>query len=135
MGILSAIGSRLREERLRLSLTLDELAVKAGAHANSLGNYENGKSPINMAMLLVLQDLGYDIGYVVTGLRSNGELGSGDTETLRLISLLSHREREAVMLFLYTLAGETVSHKDIMPKDRASLHAPAPRFTPAPKED
>lgn len=134
MGLLTAIGSRLREERLRMLLTLDDLAEKSGAHKNSLGNYENGKSPINVAMLLILERLGFDIGYVITGRRNDDDLGFGDTELLRLFGMLSHREREAVMALLGHLSGQTVSLSDSAPSGRSTLHDKRAGFAVPPQE-
>jgi transcriptional regulator with XRE-family HTH domain len=121
--ILAVIGNRLREERIRLFKTQEALADASGAARNSIKNYESGDTPINVALLLVLQDIGFDIGYVVTGRRSDGELGFGDSEILRLMSLLSHREREGVMALLFHLSGETVSHRDITSLRRSTLHS------------
>jgi transcriptional regulator with XRE-family HTH domain len=127
--ILAEIGSRLREERIRLFKTQEAMADASGAARNSIKNYESGDTPINVALLLVLQDLGFDIGYVVTGRRSEGELGMGDSEVVRLMSLLSHREREAVMQLLYTLTGETVLVRHIGPVGNiATLHEQRPGF-------
>jgi transcriptional regulator with XRE-family HTH domain len=134
MGILQPIGSRLREERLRMQLTLDDLAEKSGAHKNSLGNYENGKSPINVAMLLILQDIGFDLGYVITGRRSDGDLGFGDSELLRMFGMLSHREREGVVALVSHLSGQTVSLKDIgSVSNVGTLHDRQGEFKPKPE--
>ena len=132
--ILEPIGVRLREERLRLFKSIKDLSIAAGAHRNSIENYESGATPINVAMLLVLQDLGFDIGYVVTGRRTDGDLGFADSEILRLVSLLSRREREAVVALVSTLAGETVSLSDIGASSRTMVHEKMPTFTAKPED-
>lgn len=135
MGLLTAIGDRLREERIRIFKTVTAMADSLDINRKSIENYEAGRTPINVALLIVYEANGFDIGYIVTGKRSNGDLGFGDAELLRVFGLLSHREREAVMQFLYTLTGETVLLRDIGPVSNVrSLHENKPAFTSKPED-
>ena len=105
---LQEIGARLRSERIRLGHKQGELAELAGVHTNSISHYEGGDRPMNVAFLLVLRDLGIDIGYVVTGRRDDGSLGLTDKQLIEMFGLLSMREKEAVMSLLFHLTGRVV---------------------------
>lgn len=110
---LLAVGRRLREERLSKSLSLPAFGAIGGASDQSQGAYEAGKTPPNVEFLLRLADHGVDIGYVLTGNRNSGELSFEQKLLFELFGKLSAREREAVMLLLMTLAGQTTSVTDL----------------------
>lgn len=110
---MKGIGSRLREERINLGFTVDEWAEKVGSHKNSIGNYELGKSPINVALLLVMKDFGADIGYIVSGVRQGGTLGFLENEVVSALGQMSQREKEAVLQLAMTLAGRTLDADEL----------------------
>ena len=128
--LLGPLGDRLREERLRMSLKQEELAEKAGISKNSLGAYELGRTPINAMLLLILQDLGVDIAYVMTGKRANGSLGTAEASLLSMVGKLSVRERAAVFNLVSTLAGEAIGIEELQALSdlRATLHSPTRDF-------
>lgn len=129
-NLLGPLGERLREERLRLNLKQEDLADKAGTSKNSLAAYELGRTPINAMLLLVLQDLGVDIAYVVTGRRTAGGLNAADAQLLSMLGKLSVRERHAVFNLVSTLAGEAIGIDELqaMSDLRATLHSPTRDF-------
>lgn len=107
--VMKPIGERLRSERARLALSQGDFAEKCGIHKNSLRLYEQGERSPTLVLLLVFQDVGVDISYVLTGRRSDGTLGFSEQWHLDMLSKLSAREREAVFAVVATLAGEVVS--------------------------
>ena len=62
------MGIRLREERKRLGLTQSQLAEHGGVSLSSQKLYEKGRSPA-CAYLAVLDGIGVDVLYVLTGRR------------------------------------------------------------------
>jgi len=67
---LGTIGSRLRAERDRLSLSQEVFASKAGVHRRTQVNYEADERKPDAAYLAVIAEFGVDITYVVTGNRA-----------------------------------------------------------------
>ncbi|MGO3397319.1 MAG: helix-turn-helix domain-containing protein [Serratia proteamaculans] len=63
-------GSRLREERVRLGKTQQELAEIGEVHKNSQGNYENDSKHPDSKYLSLIGAAGVDVLYVVTGNRT-----------------------------------------------------------------
>jgi transcriptional regulator with XRE-family HTH domain len=126
----------MREERIRIGLKQDELAERAGISKNSLGAYERGETAMNVVLLLILQDLRtetgqrIDIGYVLTGRRSDGSMGIVERQMLDMLTKLSVRERQAVFNLVSTLAGEAIGVDELqaMSDLRATLHSPTRDF-------
>lgn len=63
------IGQRLLEERVRLGLTQQALADGIGAPRVSFVKYEAGQSSPAAETLVALEGAGFDVRYVLTGLR------------------------------------------------------------------
>lgn len=63
------IGDRLREERMRTGLTQTEFAELAGVKKNAQSNYEKGERAPDAEYLIALADAGYDVLYILTGVR------------------------------------------------------------------
>lgn len=70
MSTKSNIGNRLREERERLCLSQVLFAGKMGVSRMSQVNYETGKRSPDAEYLLTASEFGVDVGYVITGKRS-----------------------------------------------------------------
>lgn len=113
MAVLEIIGSRIRDERLRLGLGLAEFSEKAGVHKNSQSAYEAGRTNCNAVYLAILGDLGVDLSYVFTGHRSDGTLGFQEQMLLDMFGALSLREREAIMSAVMVLSGNVVDLGDL----------------------
>jgi len=64
------IGIRLAQERRKLGLSQEELAKLADSTNQSQSNYELGKRYPNAKYFALIANLGADIQYIVTGLRS-----------------------------------------------------------------
>ncbi|WP_268799051.1 helix-turn-helix domain-containing protein [Pseudomonas huanghezhanensis] len=63
-------GERLREERIRLALSQEDLAQVGNVTRNTQGSYERGGRNPDTAYLGAVAALGVDILYVVIGLRT-----------------------------------------------------------------
>jgi transcriptional regulator with XRE-family HTH domain len=66
------IGERLKEERERLGYTQDNFSAAAGAKRRTLVDWERNASSPTAVQLSALADIGVDVQYVVTGMRSQG---------------------------------------------------------------
>lgn len=64
-----SIGKRLVEERERLKLDQEAIYTLAGISRQSYGSYENDRSIPKADFLNCIASLGFDITYIVTGLR------------------------------------------------------------------
>lgn len=117
--ILAVIGERLRDERVRLGLTQLQLAEKAGMSKNSLLAYEKGTTAINITMLMILGDVGVDLGYVLTARRAAGGVDFADQQMLDQLAKLSTRERSAVFAMVSVLTGDLVSIPEVDLQDLA----------------
>lgn len=126
---LQEIGERLREERLRLPMTLEQMSKAAGIALNSVRNYEAGSHGMKIELLLVYQDLGYDIGYVLSGQRSDGSLGAIETALLGYFAKLSDRERRISFNLVAGLAGDEFVADEFRPASK-SIHDRRQPFKP-----
>ena len=63
------ISERLLIERKRLGLQQDDARKTLDVAYSTMSRYENGHRSPDMVMARKLHDIGYDIGYVITGKR------------------------------------------------------------------
>ena len=63
----ATFGERLKTERLRLNLTQEELATKMNVRPLTIIQYEKGKSSPAVKFIYALQDIGFDLAYLMTG--------------------------------------------------------------------
>jgi transcriptional regulator with XRE-family HTH domain len=105
------VGAKVRERRLALGLTQQQLAELVGTTYQQAHKYEKGVNRISAGRLHALaRALGVDIGYFYEG------LGSGEparptaqqrrmTELARSFSVLPQRQQEALAEMARVLAG------------------------------
>jgi len=62
-----SIGNRIAEERKRIGHSQDEWASLTGIHRNTQIKYENGDVVPNANYLAVIDGVGADVSYIVTG--------------------------------------------------------------------
>lgn len=134
-GALVSVGQRLREERVRMGKTIDQFAEVSGIHRNSVRAYEEGSRSANTALLLIFQDVGVDIGYVLSGQRGDGCLGVAETQLLSSFGKLSQREKQAVLSMIAGLAGEEPLYLDELIQTERSLHSVPLEFRPKPEDE
>lgn len=75
-----SIGERLREERVRLSLSQELMGESAGVRKQAQLKYENGQRHPDAAYLERLAAIGVDVLYVLTGRRAPAANGLGVSE-------------------------------------------------------
>ncbi len=68
---LQEIAIRLVEERARLGLSQNAIAEKTGKSRSQYINYETGRSEITIRFLAEIAQLGLDVQYLITGVKSN----------------------------------------------------------------
>ncbi|MGV4733187.1 helix-turn-helix domain-containing protein [Burkholderia pseudomallei] len=73
---MNTIGSRLREERLRLGLSQDEFAAVGGVARRAQSNYESDERSPDAKYLTAVAGLGVDVLFILLGRRdAAGEQG------------------------------------------------------------
>lgn len=68
-GIEGSVGDRIREERVRLNLSQEDLAQAGGVNRNTQGTYERGGRNPDTSYLEGVAALGVDTVYVLSGQR------------------------------------------------------------------
>lgn len=135
---------RLREERARLGLTQKDVAVAAQVHVKTVRRWES-QVAIPLDAMIPLLAIGYDVQYVVSGVRSKNihevrekgvdyEVGPGHTRDE--VDLLRHyralgsaqREQARAMLNVLALSGHKTSRES-----RATTAAESRRATASPR--
>lgn len=132
--LMKPVGDRLREERLRLDKSVADMAQSAGLHRNSYSRHEAGDWPSSIAMLMIYDSLGVDIGYVLSGKRGDGSLGGVETTFFNLLAKLSQREKGAMLAMMTALVGEAVDLDNPTPPKGSTLHDPNVGFRHRPGE-
>lgn len=69
----TVFGQRLREERKRLGIGMDELAQAGSVSRASQSNYETGRNRPDSDYLSAISDAGLDVFYLLTGRRGKSE--------------------------------------------------------------
>lgn len=94
---MNAFGIRLREERKRLELSQDAMALAGGVQRLSQINYEAGKRSPDWDYLALIAAAGVDVQYVLTGQVSSAELAPDEDELLRGYRCLDIRGKVSVL--------------------------------------
>lgn len=116
------IGHRLKEERERIGISQGDAALLAGVSRNSWGSYEREESVPGAGVLVALMGHGFDVNYILGGMRL---LLDDDS--------LSERERELLNLFRATdnIGRDAIQRAATMEamrsRQRGSLNVFAPR--------
>ncbi|MBC3957699.1 helix-turn-helix domain-containing protein [Pseudomonas triticifolii] len=104
------IGSRLREERMRCGLTQDQAAQAAGVAKRTQANYEAGSSDAPALYLsTVLSELGFDIMYILSGVRTtlgSGDLSEVEDEMIHQYRIIPEYDQHAIRRFLKAMADD-----------------------------
>ncbi len=95
------IGIRLKEERKSKKMTQEDLGLQAGTTKKSIITYEKEQAAMPSSFLEKLAPLGFDIQYIVTGVRSNSApLTPEEKELVRLYNEANQSIKLAVMATL-----------------------------------
>lgn len=60
------VGERIREERMRLSLSQEDLASKTVLHRKTISNYEQGTRSPDAKALIRFSEIGINVPYVLS---------------------------------------------------------------------
>lgn len=116
---MNTIGKRLREERTRLGLSQEKLALAGGVQKRTQINYEaNERSPDSNYLALIAQ-IGVDVNYILTGVRitqyktDDGELGDNVVninayEIGKIIATLDEKQQQEIFA---VIAGKKREHE------------------------
>lgn len=75
-------GDRLRNERVRLGLSQEDLALVGGVNRNTQGSYERGARNPDTAYLVAVAGLGIDIAFVLTGQKQISDLSGEEAQII-----------------------------------------------------
>ena len=90
-----SFGDRLREERNRLGLIQSDAAKAGGVGFTAYHTYEKGDRSPNVEVLQKWHDAGFDVLYLVTGIRNDSTLSNEDSSLLARIHQLDDKARRA----------------------------------------
>jgi transcriptional regulator with XRE-family HTH domain len=107
------VGARLRERRLLLGLTQQELAAPIGLTYQQTQKYETGINRISVGRLYQLaQALGVEVGYFFDGLTSTPAAGKATPQqrlmlelTRNFMAISDRRHQEAICILGRSLAN------------------------------
>lgn len=68
---LVAIGKRIEMEKIRMGLKSAEVYSALDIHPNTYRNYELGKRDMPVSKMAMLEAIGFDAVYILTGVRSS----------------------------------------------------------------
>jgi transcriptional regulator with XRE-family HTH domain len=102
---LIGFSRRLKEERARTGHSQIGFADLGGVKKTSQVQYEAGNSPPTVAYLYRLAEHGIDIGYILTGKRSDQPEDEASARFLRRFAMLGGRERRAISHLVEDLLG------------------------------
>lgn len=115
---MSSVGERIKQRRLELGWTQDQLCTKAGLSKSFLSDLENGKRSISASNLLdVARTLGVSLDYLMTGKASQDQ----PTEVPIPASLARFAAEEGLTfrqtLMLLDMQKQIVAHRSSRKKD------------------
>lgn len=115
---MSSVGERIKQRRLDLGWTQEQLCTKAGISASFLSDLENGKRSVSASNLLdIARALSVSLDYLMTGKASNEE----PTEVSIPASLARFAAEERLSLrqtlMLLDMQKQIVAHRSAKKKD------------------
>lgn len=97
----SSVGMRLREERERLGLKQEDLALPGGVNRNTQGSYERGVRNPDTAYLAGVSVLGVDLLYVISGQRTVTDgLSPDEAELIQRYRAIPDEDQRSIRRFL-----------------------------------
>lgn len=102
------IGSRLKEERVRLGYNQPDFAALANASKRTLIDWEKDVSSPTAAQMAAFSCAGADIQYIVTGLRSKDVVSTDENLILEKFRSASAEIKNKMLMLL--LSGETTNN-------------------------
>lgn len=90
-----AVSDRIKEEHVRLGATLEGMGELAGVGKTTVINWEKGNSAPNAEHLAALSEAGFDVLYIVTGVRGVGAAWHLAADEAALVDNYRHSPPEA----------------------------------------
>lgn len=100
-----AIGERLREERKRLKMTQAVFADSGGIGVSALKLYEGNEREAGSDFLSALAEIGADVQYILTGVRSNTAMAADEQVLIDGYRVLDAPTKKRLLAFVLTESG------------------------------
>lgn len=100
MNKSSLFAKRIKQERLRLGFTQQQIADKCGVSREMWGRYERGLAVANCELLFSLFSLEWDILYIISGIR---DLEKIDYDILKQLKSCDEESKKAILKLLSKL--------------------------------
>ncbi|VEB41382.1 Helix-turn-helix [Chromobacterium violaceum] len=97
------IGDRLREERNRLGMIQTEAAKAGGLGYTTYLGYEKGDRYPGADALQKLHEVGFDVLYIVTGVRNGSSLSNEDSSLLADLNQVDEKGRTLAVTTIRSL--------------------------------
>jgi transcriptional regulator with XRE-family HTH domain len=117
-GVSSSVGERIKQRRLEIGWTQDQLCTKAGLSKSFLSELENGKRNVSASNLLdIARTLNVSLDYLMTGKGSEEQ----PTEVTIPLSLAKFAADAGLSLrqtlMLMDMQKQIVAHRSVKKKD------------------
>lgn len=103
-GEASSSGERLRDERVRLGLSQEDLALAGGVNRNTQGSYERGARNPDTAYLSAVASLGVDTVFVLTGQKRITDLSAVETQIIEQYRNIPEDDQKMIRRMLDAMA-------------------------------
>lgn len=101
-------GSRLKEERKRLKITQKKLAETCNINYQTILRYEKEERTPDGDFYYIISKLGFDVQYILTGVRSENCLSEEIKELIKLYEAAPENIKQAVKAVLLSGGNGTV---------------------------
>jgi transcriptional regulator with XRE-family HTH domain len=98
-------GDRLRDERLRLGLSQEDLAQVGGVNRNTQGSYERGARNPDTAYLAAVASLGIDTVFVLTGQKQVSDLNPVEAQIIEQYRNIPEDDQKLIRRMLSAMAA------------------------------
>ena len=102
-------GDRLRSERKRIGLTQKAAADEVNMKEQSWVRFEKRGEPFDLRVLQALEEIGFDMMYVVFGIKKNESLKTVQPEhieILRLLDQVDENKQAKIMKMIHLMVEE-----------------------------
>lgn len=123
----SHIGERLRDERVRLSLSQGDMAARVQVSREMWGRYERGLGLPNADVLIELHRCGGDVLFILTGARATTDRTLTDQERELLINFrATDAEGRAAVARMARIEADRLSSGPAEPQPISGLRVVKP---------
>jgi transcriptional regulator with XRE-family HTH domain len=104
-GDVRSTGDRLRDERVRLGLSQEDLAQAGGVNRNTQGSYERGARNPDTAYLAGVASLGVDTVFVLTGQKQVTDLNPVEAQIIEQYRNIPEDDQKMIRRMLSAMAA------------------------------